>query len=260
MGEVVTYRVEDNVAIITMNDPDRNNPLSQEMCWTLIDQMNRASKDDSAHVILLTGEGKTFCAGGDLKEFVKYQEKRPSEIHQDGESTTELFKTLSNLRKPLIGAINGHALGGGFGLVSVCHYTVASEEAKFGTTEIKLGLFPLVILPPIIDAIGSKKALEISFTGERFSAEKALQMGLVNKVVAKEDVFNEALAFAKNLAEASPLALKIGLDCYVKARDMEWNKKLDYANTLRVISFLSDDLQEGAKAFLEKRKPQWTGR
>lgn len=258
--EVVCSRVEDHVAILTLNQPERRNPLSHDMCWSLIEKVNQAVADDDVHVIVLTGAGKTFCAGGDIKEFANYQEKRASEVHQEGEATTELFKTLSNLRKPLIGAINGHALGGGLGIVAVCHYTIASSQAKLGTTEIKLGLFPLVILPAVMDALGTKKALEISFTGEVFSAEKAWDLGLVNKVADPEDVFPEALRFAKELAKASPLAVKIGLDCYVKTRDMEWNKKLDYANTLRVISFLSDDLKEGASAFLEKREPKWLGR
>lgn len=260
MGQVVKFHVKDNVGIITLNDPERRNPLSQEMCWSLIDHFNSAEANDNVHVILLTGEGRSFCAGGDLKEFTRYQEKRPSEVHVDGEATTELFKKLSNLRKPLIGAINGHALGGGFGLASVCHYSVASDEAKFGTTEIKLGLFPLVILPSVIQAVGHRKALEISFTGEIFSAEKALDLGIVNKVVSNDEVLDEALSFAKQLAKASPLALKIGMDCYVKTRDMEWDRKLDYANTLRVISFLSDDVKEGASAFLENREPVWTGK
>ncbi|MED4779687.1 enoyl-CoA hydratase/isomerase family protein [Brevibacillus choshinensis] len=258
--QAIRYRLEDHVAILSLNQPDRRNPLSYEMCWSLIEHVNKAAADDDVHVILLTGEGKTFCAGGDIKEFASYQQKRASEVHQEGEATTELFKTLSSLRKPLIGAINGHALGGGLGMVAVCHYTIASSQAKFGTTEIKLGLFPLVILPAVMDAIGTKKTLEISFTGEVFSAEKALRIGLVNQVVEPDKVVPESVRFAKELAQASPLALKIGLDCYVKTRDMEWNKKLDYANTLRVISFLSDDLKEGASAFLEKREPKWLGR
>ena len=108
--------------------------------------------------------------------------------------------------------------------------------------------------------MGSKKALEIGFTGEIFKAEKAMEFGLVNKVVAPEQVMETALEFARQLASASPLALRIGMDCFVKTRDMEWNKKLDYAKTLRVISFLSDDLKEGAQAFLEKRQPDWKGR
>ncbi|WP_078427443.1 enoyl-CoA hydratase/isomerase family protein [Alkalihalobacterium alkalinitrilicum] len=259
MENIVRYEVEDHVAIITMNLPDRRNPLSVDMCWALIEQIKQAEVDDDVHVVLLTGEGQSFCAGGDLKEFKKYQDKGASKVHKEGESTTELFKTLSNLKKPIIGAINGHALGGGFGLVASCHYSIASSEAKFGTTEIKLGLFPLVILPAVMDAVGPKKALELGFTGEIFSASKAVDLGLVNKVVPPNEVVDEAKQFAKQLAEASPLALRIGLDCYVKTRDMEWNKKLDYANTLRVISFLSDDVKEGADAFLEKRKPQWTG-
>lgn len=257
---IVLYRVEDHVAVITMNLPDRRNPLSKEMCYALMEQVDRAVNDDDVRVILLTGAGNTFCAGGDIKEFTTYQEKLASEVHLEGEATTELFKMLTNLRKPLIGAVNGHALGGGFGLVAACHYAVASSEAKLGTTEIRLGLFPLVILPVIIAAVGSRKALEIGFTGEIFSAEKAEALGVVNRVVPPEEVFSEALQFAKKVAKASPLALKIGLDCYTRTRDMAWNNKLDYANTLRVISFLSDDLKEGASAFLEKREPQWTGR
>lgn len=260
MVELVRYQIENNIGIIEMNDPESRNSLSQDMCLTLIDTLKATEANDEVHVILLTGGGSSFCAGGNLKEFSRYQEKLASVIHKEGESTTKLFQTLTGLKKPVIGAVNGHALGGGLGLVAACHYTVASSNAKLGTTEIKLGLFPLVILPIIIEAIGSKKALEISFTGEIFKADKAKEYGLVNKVVPPEQVMDEALAFAKMLASASPLALRIGLDCFVNTRDMEMNKKLDYANTLRVISFLSDDVKEGAGAFLEKRQPVWKGR
>jgi enoyl-CoA hydratase/carnithine racemase len=260
MGELVRFQIDDHIGMIEMNDPESRNSLSKNMCLTLIDTLKAAEANDEVHVILLTGAGGSFCAGGNIKEFAAYQEKLASEIHKEGEATTNLFQTLTSLRKPVIGAINGHALGGGLGLVAACHYTVASNQAKLGTTEIKLGLFPLVILPVIIDAIGSKRALEISFTGEVFKAEKAKEYGLVNKVVPPEQVLDEALDFARMLAVASPLALKIGMDCFVKTRDMEWNNKLDYANTLRVISFLSDDLKEGAEAFLEKRQPNWKGR
>jgi enoyl-CoA hydratase/carnithine racemase len=260
MGELIRYHIEDHVGIIQMNDPESSNSMSQNMCLTLIDTLNAAEANNEVHVILLTGAGSTFCAGGNIKEFAAYQEKLASEVHKEGEATTILFQTLTSLRKPVIGAINGHALGGGLGLVAACHYTVASSKAKLGTTEIKLGLFPLVILPVIIEAVGSKKALEISFTGEIFTADKAKEYGFVNKVVEPEEVLDSALEFSRKLAAASPLALKIGMDCFVKTRDMEWSKKLDYANTLRVISFLSDDLKEGAQAFLEKRQPNWTGR
>lgn len=260
MGELVRYQIEDHVGIIEMNDPESRNSMSQNMCLTLIDTLKAAETNNEVHVIVITGAGSAFCAGGNIKEFALYQEKVASEVHKEGEATTNLFQTLTSLRKPVIGGINGHALGGGLGLVAACHYTVASSRAKLGTTEIKLGLFPLVILPVIIDAIGSKKALEISFTGEIFTADQAKEYGLVNKVVQPEQVMDVALKFARQLASASPLALKIGMDCFVKTRDMEWNKKLDYANTLRVISFLSDDLKEGAQAFLEKRQPNWTGR
>jgi enoyl-CoA hydratase/carnithine racemase len=260
VDEIVKYTVEDHIAIISMNDPERRNPLSKEMGFALQTRIAEASKDNDIYVIVLTGSGNSFCAGGDIKEFSTFHLRPASEIHREGESTTGLFKSLSNLRKPLIGAVNGHALGGGLGLVATCHYVVASEEAKFGTTEIKLGLFPLVILPSLIDAVGPRKALEIGFTGDIFTSKEALEWGLVNQVVPSQSVLPKALAFARRLSAASPLALRVGLDCYVTTRDMEWNKKLDYANTLRVISFLSDDLREGATAFLEKRAPQWKGK
>lgn len=258
--EMVHVEVKDHIAIMTLNQPEKRNPLSEKLCWTLINKLNEAVENDEVHVILLTGAGNAFCAGGDLKEFTNYQRKSASAVYQEGKGTAELFKTLSSLTKPVIGAINGHALGGGFGLAAACHYSIAADTAKFGTTEIKLGLFPLVIMPAIIEAVGPKKALELGFSGEIFSAEKACELGVVNKVVAGSELLEEAFAFAKQLASASPLALSIGLDYYNKARDMEWNKKIDYANALRVMAFLSDNVKEGATAFLEKREPVWSGK
>lgn len=260
MEELIRSRIEDHVAIVELNDPESRNSLSERLCFQLIATLEQLANNDDAHVILITGAGDAFCAGGNIREFSTFREKRASEIHKEGKGTTELFKTVTTLTKPLIGAVNGHALGGGFGLVAACHYAVASSKAKLGTTEIKLGLFPLVILPVIIEAIGSKKALELGFTGRILKAEEAKELGLINQVAEPEDVFEEAFRFAKQLAAASPLALKIGMDCYVNTRGMDWSQKFDYANTLRIIAYQSEDLQEGALAFLEKRQPQWTGK
>jgi enoyl-CoA hydratase/carnithine racemase len=249
-----------HVAVLTMNDPERRNPLSIEMGFALQNALHAAAADDDIRVIVLTGAGMAFSAGGDIRQFTDFANRAASDVYKEGEATTGLFKTITSLRKPVVGAINGHALGGGLGLAAACHYTVASQTAKFGSTEIKLGLFPLVILPILIANMGERRALEIGFTGEIFNAEAARNWGLVNEIVPQEDVLPRAVAFATQLAEASPLALRIGMDCFVGTRDLEWEKKLDFANALRVVSFLSEDLREGAQAFLDKRKPAWKGR
>jgi len=180
-------------------------------------------------------------------------------MHQEGAASTELFRMGFKMTKPLIAAVNGHALGGGCGLVAMCHLAVASESAGFGTPEIKVGIFPFVIFPLLIRALGPRRSLEMALTGRSVGAAEAMEIGLINRVLPREDLLASALGLASDIAGRSPLVLRLGLNAFNTSMDMEINKAMDYLNTLRVIDFMSEDLREGAAAFIQKRAPQWKG-
>lgn len=259
MSSRVLYEVSEGIARITMNDPDRRNALGGKMAEDLVSAIRRAGADDEVRTMVLTGEGNTFSAGGDLAVFAKGAEKTAPRHYNEGKAHNELFRLGATLRKPIIAAVNGHALGGGCGLVAMCHVSIATENARFGTTEIKVGMPPLVVLPWIRRAVGHKNTLRMMLTGDVIGAEAAREIGLVQAVVSADRLYDEATALAEKVSEYSPLAMNLGLDAFYNTEEMDLLKGLDYLNTLRVVSFLSEDLQEGARAFIEKRSPEFTG-
>lgn len=260
MATKVLYEASDGIARITLNDPERRNALSEELVRALISAFRDAEADEEVRVVVLTGEGNAFSAGGDLSAFAQSAKKSAPEHHKEGKAHTELFQLGATMRKPIIAAVNGHALGGGCGLAAMCHITLASEEAKLGTTEINVGLVPFVILPWIRRAVGHKNTLRMMLTGEAMNAEQAKEIGLVQTVVPAEKLGEEAQKLAAKIGGFSPLAIELGLDAFYDTEEMDLMKTLDYLNTLRVVSFLSEDLQEGASAFIDKREPKFTGR
>jgi enoyl-CoA hydratase/carnithine racemase len=256
----INAEFQDQILTITLNNPERNNPLSQELCRDLIDTLRKAEKDPAISAIVLTGSGKSFCAGADIKEFSEKLSQSTVTVYEDGNlSTAELFRLGTNYTKPIIGAVNGYALAGGFGLACLCHIVFASDRAKFGITEINIGMFPMVILPLVRKVIGERKALELSLTAQILNAEEAREIGVVNYVVAHENLLRDTKEFVENLVKRSPVAVKMGLTAYNDTYLMDSSKAIDYLNALRVINFKSKDLYEGSQAFLEKREPIWLG-
>lgn len=256
----IETKLENEILTITLSDPERNNPLSYQLCIELIDILKKAEQELEIKVIILTGSGKSFSAGADIKEFTSGIDKSSVTLFETGkESTTELFRLGASYTKPIIGAVNGYALGGGFGLSCLCHVVFASEKAKFGLTEINIGLFPMVILPVVRKVIGERKALELSLSGQILNATEAHKLGVINYVVPHENLLHETNDFAQKIARRSSAAVKIGLTAFNETYLMESMKAINYLNSLRVINYKSKDLQEGARAFLEKREPRWTG-
>lgn len=246
------------VTILTLSRPERRNALSLEVTVALTDALHAADRDPDVGCVLLRGEGRDFCAGADIQEFTAYRGRPAPDVEREGEALVELMRTAWRLRTPLVAAVHGHALGGGCGLVAMSHMAVASEDARLGTTEIRLGLFPLAILPAVVQAVGPRRALEMGLTGRIVSASEAERYGLVSEVVPRERLDGRGLEVARDLAAKSPVAVAVGLEGY-RAAVRYGADALDMENLLRVVSFLSDDLREGAQAFLDKRPPRWSG-
>ena len=259
-SRLVLYTVDGPVATLTLNDPERRNPLSTAMAQELVAALRRGCQDPQVRALVLTGAGAAFSAGGDIREFAGLDRLTGPEVLEQGERSTELFKAPRWLTKPLIGAVNGPAMGGGLGLVCLCHWVVAAEDAVFATPEINLGLFPLVILPLMMQVMGPRQALALGLSGRRVDAREAQRLGLVTEVVPAGQAVERAQAVARELAGRSGAAVSVGLRAYAAALELPWPAAVDHANSLRVSTFLSADLKEGATAFLERRAPRWTHR
>jgi methylglutaconyl-CoA hydratase len=253
----ILYQIEGRIARITLNAPAQRNALTYTMVRELIATLRQAEADDSVRVVLLSGAGKHFSAGGNLQEFAAEIEN-PAFYHwQSGELWEELFTLIPRVTKPVVAAVRGYALAGGCGLVALADLAVAADDAQFGQTEIKLGLFPLIVLPALRRAIGDKKALELALTGAIIEAEEARQIGLVNRVVPEAELDQTALTLARDLAEKSPQALHLGKRLFWDTAGMTYQQALSHGRSIRVNYMLSEDLREGIAAFKEKRKPNW---
>jgi enoyl-CoA hydratase/carnithine racemase len=258
--EAIIYEVSENIAKVTLNLPEMRNPLTETSTQELITAIKEADRDPNIRAIVLTGAGKAFSAGGNLNEFKKNLEKSAPELYFEGRVSTELFKLGAEVSTPLIASVNGPALGGGTGLVAMCHLAVASTEAQLGLTELRLGLVPFVIMPWVRRAVGDRKMMEMMLSAEIISADEAKELNLVHRVVLPDELEEETMKLAKQVASFSPLAVKLSLESFFNTEQMDLMKSFDYLTNLRLVSFMSEDLKEGASAFLEKRPPKWIGK
>jgi enoyl-CoA hydratase/carnithine racemase len=255
MSEYATLLVDDRGPIgrITLNRPDKRNPIGPATCGELVAAFTALKANPDVRVVVLTGAGIVFSAGGDLGAM-----QTPSSAPTA--SLVELFPTMHELGKPIIAMVNGHALAGGLGLMVACDLVIASADAKFGTTEIAVGLWPMMITAEITRSVGRKTALEMMLTGRKLDAAEAVACGLVNRVVPAEQLEAETMKLANEIAERSPAAIRLGLHAFYRSQDMELEPQLRYlqAELGRVLAL--EDAAEGIAAFLGKRKPVWKGR
>ena len=255
--ETIRIEKKDRVAWLFFNRPEVHNAFNAVLIREMTDAVNRLSQDESIRILVLTGTGKSFCAGADLnwmREIVDYS------YEQNLEESTALAEVLSmifSLPKPTIAMVNGSAIGGGTGFLSACDVAVAAEEAVFGLSEVKIGLVPAAISPYVIRKIGESKAREYFLTGRRISAVKAQEIGLVNEVVPGEDLQKAVDNLIKLLLTSGPEAIACCKELIFNVPLMTMDEAKEYTAKMIAGLRISEEGQEGMAAFLEKRKPKW---
>jgi enoyl-CoA hydratase len=253
---VVGYELRGTAAHLQIRRERQRNSLSPQVIQELIAALGRAEADAAVRVVVLTGAGeKAFCAGGDLGGMA--QEGGFLGTHEARRQYGRLLERLSTFPRPTVARVNGHALAGGLGLVLACDLAVAVEEAQFGTPEIDVGLFPMMVMALLQRHVGRKRALEWVMTGDRFSATEALAAGLVSRVVPRAELDAQVDALAAKLAGKSRAVLSLGKRAFHAAEDLPFGAALELLAAQLSLNVLADDAAEGVTAFLEKRPPAW---
>jgi enoyl-CoA hydratase/carnithine racemase len=261
MYQTIVTETKGKTGIITLSREERRNAISPTMIVELLDALKTYDYDPNIFVIVLTGAGtKAFCAGADFGEAMGTTASL-LDRHEEQRKFAELFKVIKGLQKPLLGRINGHALGGGFGLACSCDIVIAAEDCRFGTPEINVGLFPYVIMATLLRSTSApKRLIEMMLTGERLDAREAQQLGLVNHVVPREQLDAKVDEIIEKITSKSPAILRLGRRAFYTMRDMEYEKALEYLSSVLAINTMAEDVGEGISAFLEKREPRWKGK
>lgn len=256
--ETITYSLKDKIATVTLNRPEVHNAFNEVMIAELTEIFKKISEDESVRVVVLAGNGKSFSAGADLNWMKKMINFSYEQNLEDSLKLAELFYLMYSLPKPVIARVNGAAIGGGTGLVAVCDIAIASEKAKFSLSEVKLGLVPACISPYVIRKVGEGRCREFFLTGERLTAARALELGLVNQVVPPEELDQAVQEKAAHLVSSGPRALAMCKELLKNVPGMDFEKAKTYTADMIASMRIGDEGQEGMNAFLEKRKPNWT--
>ena len=257
--ETIRYELADGVATITLNRPDVHNAMNERMREELTRCFGELAQSDQARVVVITGAGeRAFSAGADIREFVTPQ--MPVRFREN-RRRVDFRAAMDRCGQPIIAAIRGWALGGGLELALACDIRIAGEGAQLGLTEVNLAIIPggggTQRLPRLV---GRGKALEMILTGSRVDAREALRIGLVERVVPAAEVLSAALGLARTLAEKAPVALRYAKEAVVKGLALPLEDGLRLENDLATLLRTTEDRVEGARAFVEKRKPNWAGR
>ena len=255
--ETIVVEKKDHVGIITLNRPDQMNTFSTLLARELNIALDELEKEGHIRVVVIKGAGKSFCAGIDLAEF---SGKTLLEYREWIGWMERMNLTIAGMGKPVIAAVHGYAVANGAGLLAASDLAIAAEGTRIGTTAINVGLFCMGPAVPLSRCVGRKKALEMLLTGTMIDAREAERIGLVNKVVPRERLEEEAMELANELATKSPIALQMGKRSFYTMADMEYAKALGYMNEVMAELCATDDAKEGVDAFLTKRKPQWRER
>lgn len=255
----IQLAIDSSVATVTLNRPDKRNAISYELIEDLLAALDEVAKSP-ARILILTGAGKAFCSGMDLENLKALSGRSPEQNLKDSETMAGLFRSLYDFPKPTIAAVNGPAIAGGCGLATLCDFTVAVPEAKFGYTEVRIGFVPAIVSTFLLRQIGEKHARDLLLTGRIITAEEALRMGLVNEVVAPETLMSRTRELAAQLMENSPASLTSAKRLLSDHARRELDTQIQGAIRENAGIRSTHDFREGIASFLEKRKPHWSGK
>jgi enoyl-CoA hydratase len=256
---VLLVEVADGVARVTLNRPEVRNALDEALLRELEAALRRLEDDPDARVVVLRGAGeRAFCAGADLNRVA--DRGTTLQARESFGGLGRILEHMARMRTPVIAQVHGYALAGGCGLAAGADIVVAADDAVFGLPEIKVGLLPLIVMAPILRAVGRKRGLLMILTGEPVPAREAYEMGLVSRVVPRAELDGVVGGLARLLAGYSPTALGLAKEAAGMVPDMEYGAALRYLRELITLVALSDDAREGIAAFFEKRPPRFTGR
>lgn len=248
------------VVTLTMNRPTRRNALSAGLVDALIEALARAAQDPDAVAVVLTGAGdRAFCAGGDLTDSLG-SGLGALDMRASRGRFADLLQAVHDCPKPVVAALNGDALGGGFGLALSCDLVVADADAKLGTPEVRVGLFPMMLLAELHRNLPRKVLAELVFTGGKLTAAQALDFHLINRVAEAGDALVQGQALAARVARFSPAVLGLGKRAMYASQDMDYERGLAFLHGQLEANLVAEDAMEGISAFLQKRPAQWSGR
>jgi methylglutaconyl-CoA hydratase len=255
----LTLAYDGPIATVTLNRPEKRNAISYE----LIDDVLRALveiESSPAQVVIITGTGKAFCSGMDLDNLRSIAGRTPEENQSDSATMARLFRTLYEFPKVTIAAVNGPAIAGGCGVATLCDFTLASTEAKFGYTEVRIGFVPAIVSTFLLRQIGEKQARDLLLTGRIIGAEEAFRLGLVNEIVDPDKLLNRACELAARLLQNSPASLLATKRLLKRYSSDQLDRQIALAVEENATIRGTADFREGVSSFLEKRSPRWTGK
>jgi methylglutaconyl-CoA hydratase len=255
--KTITVHQSDGIALLTLNRPDKRNAISYE----LIDELQQALEllgNSQSLVLILTGQGKAFCSGMDLENLKSLIGRTEEQNLQDSRTMARLFRSIHDFPRPTIAAVNGAAIAGGTGIATICDFTLATPEAKFGYTEVRIGFVPAIVSTFLVRQVGEKHARDLLLTGRIFAAEEGLRLGLVNEIVDPERLLPRAYQLARQLIENSPASLRATKELLAQSVNAELDRELETSIKENARVRQTHDFREGIAAFLEKRKPSWS--
>jgi len=256
-GNIIVRR-EGSLGRIHLNRPEERNPLNNQTSAEIVAAMKQHFGDPQVRSLVISAEGSAFCAGGDLRQMQAFKGMEPADAWAWPQDIVAAQKLMLDAPKPVIAAVQGPAAAGGMGLAGMCDIILVTGRAKFSMPEVKIGLFPMIIVAQLSRSIPRKRLLEMMFTGEAMAAEEALALGFANRLLPDDEALEAAAQdYARKFEAVSPTAIRLGRRAFALLSEMPASAALDAAQFLNLPFFLGHDLNEGANAFLERRDPDW---